>query len=405
MLTSDGLLRVVRANVLTQLRAQRLNDSNLPRVTDIDATFAVKDGPLALDSLEYMSMATSVAAQFNLFDVDFQDNLLRYRSLGQWCEVLSAPPVAPLSAISFATSGSTGEPKRMKHPLNWLEQEVNEWDRRLPPIKRVISLCPVHHIYGFIWGVLLPQKRNVPGLDLAIEDIVPRSFEAGDLIVATPAIWRMLSAMSFRFAPGVIGATSTEPMPDTLARSLVANGLKTLYQIYGSSETAGLAFREHAGDAFTLLDFWQRPETGEHDDQLVRHCIDEQARLFPAPDYLTWLDDRRFDVRGRRDQAVQVGGHNVSLQWVETQLKAHANVADAAVRTFEPTPGDVRLKAFLVLKADEEQARHDFTFWLQQTLPSHARPRALRFGPALPTNAMGKRSDWSMTQELQRVSA
>jgi long-chain acyl-CoA synthetase len=399
MLTTESISRVVRSRVAAELRALRPNDERIPHASAMNAETATKSGPLALDSLEFMTLATAVASQFNLFDHDVQDSLLRYRTVGGWCDMLAKPPVAPHESITFASSGTMGTPTLHRHPLAWLDQEVSAWQTLLPNVSRVVCLCPVHHIYGFIWGLLLPAKLNVPAVDFPLENIVPGCFVPGDLIIATPPVWRMLATMGYRFNDGVIGVTSTAPMPDDIADALVANGLTTLYQIYGSSETAGVAYRKQARAPYRRLPFWQKPEGEAHANSLVRHCIDGQARLYPALDQLQWMGANQFTISGRRDAAVQVGGHNVSLTWVQTQLETNANVRAASVRTFTPESGDLRLKAFIVLKEDDEQARHNFAFWLQENLPAHARPRALRFGAALPVNAMGKPCDWALHDE------
>jgi long-chain acyl-CoA synthetase len=397
-LSDEAISRVVRACIAADLRTLRPGDDRVPHATEIEPTFVLKDGPLALDSLEFMTLGTSVAAQFNLFDHDIQDGLLRYRTLDAWCAILQKPPVAPHTEITFSSSGSTGTPKRLRHPLAWLGQEVDAWSALLGDVKRIVVLCPAHHIYGFIWGVLLPARLHVPVLDLPIESLRGGMFAAGDLIVATPPVWRLLNQSGYQFAPGIRGVSSTAPMPDGIATGLLENGLDRLFQIYGSSETAGLAWRDSPQNPYQLMRFWSKPEASQGQGQLVRHCPDGVQRLYPVMDALQWRDERHFAVLGRLDQSIQIGGHNVSLEWIESQIKAHRNVSDVAVRSFTPQAGEPRLKAFVVLTQDDEQARHDFTFWMQTQLTSHARPRALRFGSAIPVNAMGKRADWELEE-------
>jgi long-chain acyl-CoA synthetase len=394
LLSRDAISRVVRSSIAADLRTLRPREEGLPHATEIGEDFATKEGPLGLDSLEFMTLATSVASQFNLFESDIQDSLLRYRTLAGWYDVLEKAPIAPHVAVSFASSGTTGAPKRMKHPLEWLGQEVEAWTAMLSGIKRVVVLCPAHHIYGFIWGVLLPARLGVPVIDMPLERIVPNAFQPGDLLIATPPVWRYLAQTGYAFSEGIVGVTSTAPMPADIAQTVVDHGLATLYQIYGSSETAGVAWRTAPEGDYTLMEFWSKPDSSLADGQLARRCPDGLLRLYPTMDRLQWSDAQHFTVLGRVDQSIQIGGHNVSLQWVESELKTNPNVRDAAVRPFAPGASESRLKAYIVLKADEEQARHDFTFWLQTTLPAHARPKSLRFGSAVPTNTMGKRADW-----------
>ncbi|TAG32757.1 MAG: hypothetical protein EAZ34_09515 [Polaromonas sp.] len=60
------------------------------------------------------------------------------------------------------------------------------------PISRVIVLAPTHHIYSFIWGVLLPLVLGVSALDADISALPP--LQSGDLMVAAPDQWVWLSA-------------------------------------------------------------------------------------------------------------------------------------------------------------------------------------------------------------------
>jgi long-chain acyl-CoA synthetase len=285
----------------------------------------------------------------------------------------------------------------------------------LPDVKRVVVLCPVHHIYGFIWGALLPEQLQVPVVDLSLDAIAPGFLNSGDLVVATPPVWRLLAQSGYRFSAGITGVTSTAPMPAEVAYALTGNGLATLYQIYGSSETAGLAWRTAPEAAYTVADFWLKPDASETKvteateataaDQLARACPDGEYRLFAVMDQLAWVDARSFHVTGRLDQAVQVAGHNVSLANVEAHIKTNPAVRDCAVRTFTVPGAEQRLKAFIVLTADTIEARHAFAFWLHETLPAHTRPRALSFGDALPVNAMGKRADWDVNASMESASA
>ena len=72
--------------------------------------------------------------------------------------------------------------------------------------------------------------------------------------------------------------------------------------------------------------------------------------------------------------------------------------AQAAVRLMRPEEG-VRLKAFVVPKdgAGTEQEPHlQLWAWIDRELAPPERPKALRFGPALPMTPEGKAADWSL---------
>jgi acyl-coenzyme A synthetase/AMP-(fatty) acid ligase len=110
---------------------------------------------------------------------------------------------------------------------------------------------------------------------------------------------------------------------------------------------------------------------------------------------LEWNPDGRFCVRGRRDEAVQVGGINVFPARVRKVLLEHPGVADAGVRLMTPEEG-ARLKAFVVAApgVDCEALRTELERWVVNRLTVAERPKSLVFGARLPVNEQGKLADW-----------
>jgi long-chain acyl-CoA synthetase len=410
MLNRVHLARVVASLVASELKSLRPGATDatgaISRVS-IDGNFAVKDGPLAIDSLEFMTLATAVAGFFGFFDAGHEDTLLRDRNVAGWLDRITAflelaRPSFPSAtddvvAFTFTTSGSTGTPQRVRHPAAWLNQEVAAWAHLCASRTRVVLACPAHHIYGCIWGVLLPQMTGLPVLDVDVADLTPNLLRPGDLLVTVPPVWSYLGNSGFRFADNVWGVSSTAPLPPAAAQGAASNGLARLLEIYGSTETAGVAWRnalaasETEAEPYELLPHWQRTEI---ENQCARHCVDGKHRLFNWPDLLNWQSSTHFTVLRRHDGAVQIGGHNVSPAWVQSQILTVDNVADCAVRTFV-AGADIRIKVFIVLRDDTEQTRHNLVFALRQQLPSHAQPKLFAFGAALPINEQGKPADWA----------
>jgi acyl-coenzyme A synthetase/AMP-(fatty) acid ligase len=91
-----------------------------------------------------------------------------------------------------------------------------------------------------------------------------------------------------------------------------------------------------------------------------------------------------------------VGGVNVSPARVRACLLEHPLVQDAAVRLMRPEEGH-RLKAFIVPRPElppGDDWQTELRRWIDGRLTPPERPRALRFGPALPQGTMGKDADW-----------
>ena len=364
-----------------------------------------------LDSLARMQLATAAATWCNAYDAGFEDLFLAKRTATDWAVVMRRAREAGAKQLTFATSGSTGTRKHLRHREDILAAEARAWATVLGPVSRVIVLCPTHHIYGFIWGVLLPLALGVPVVDADLASLP--DLQSGDLLVAVPDQWAWLAASQRAWPAGVQGASSTAPLPervhDALTHQLnddVAAPLACLLQVYGSTETAGLAYRTQSTGPYTLAPGRTRNAQGGIDLQLPSGALQAMA----VQDELQWASDTSFDLLRRTDESVQVGGHNVSPAWVVAQLQTHRAVKEAAVRLDSATaPLAPRLKAFVVLHSAHHDTAGDRTTdqaihsaaqraaleqWALDTLPWYANFSSITYGPALPRNAMGKPSDW-----------
>lgn len=309
----DALRRVVTDLLAAELAQMRPGRPSSTVSWSPDTQF-VRD--LGVDSLELMGLGTALAEALHLQRGGIDEQLLGRPSLGDWmasaragldaCLRAGADVDAP--ALTFRTSGSSGSPKRCTHALATLEQEVAALAPLVPGRRRVLSAVPSHHIYGFLFTVLLP--RRLAGVDAvgAVEVIdvrraVPAALAGlarpGDLIVAHPAWWEAAARVVPAFDADVVGVTSTAPCPDALADTLAAAGLRLL-QVYGSSETAGVGWRDRADQPFALLPYWTRADDAAG---LSRTLPDGTARHYPLQDRLDWAGATHFVPAGRIDNA------------------------------------------------------------------------------------------------------
>jgi 4-coumarate--CoA ligase (photoactive yellow protein activation family) len=364
----------------------------LPRTHAAADVDLVRD--LGADSLDLLALATALAEALGLAHGAVDDALLARPRLADWIGAARAGLAADGGALTFRTSGSTGTPKRCTHSLSGLVQEVDALAGVLPGRRRILSAVPCHHIYGFLFTVLLPARAGiveVADLRGAAPAALAATARPGDLVVAHPAWWDAVLRLRPAFGPDVAGVTSTAPCPDALADGLRAAGLR-LVQVYGSSETAGVGWRDAAGDAYTLLPYWSR---GADAGVLERRLPDGASIVRPLPDRMAWEDARRFRPLGRVDEAVQVGGVNVFPAYVADVLRLHPAVLEASVRPMRPDEGH-RLKAFVVPRNAAAGAglAQALDAWVRERLGPAERPAAYTFGARLPRQASGKPADW-----------
>jgi long-chain acyl-CoA synthetase len=392
-----ALLRVVADLVAAELAALRHDPLLLPG--GWNASLSLQHD-LGVDSLELLHVAGSLADALQMQRSGVEDYLLARRTLASWLDIATAALQHWDGELTFRTSGSTGEPKRCAHGLAALEQEAASLAALFPGRRRVLLAVPSHHIYGFLFGVLLPRHLGIdPGQVVSVRARLPSQLAGqvlpGDLVVGHPQFWQAAVAAETVFPDDVMGVSSTAPCPDAVAGRAQAAGL-TLVQVYGASETGGLGWRASHRDPYRLLPHIERAPGGG--DSLLRRGPDGAAQLLDTQDGLTWCGPDAFTLGARRDAAVQVGGINVFPERVRQVLLEHPLVEDAAVRLMRPDEG-VRLKAYIVPRP---QARADagltqaLRAWIDARLAAPERPKALTLGGSIPRGALGKPADWSI---------
>ena len=357
-----------------------------PRLTN---DLAWGKNALDVDSLSRMALATAAATWCNAHDSGHSDLFLARKNVADWAQVMLQARSQTAQNFTFSTSGSTGARKHIRHKEAHLWQEVQGWAELLKVRKRVVVCCPVHHIYGFLWGVMLPQAIGVPVVELAWD--APLDLQPGDLLVAVPAQWSWWGQIRKPWPADIVGVTSTAPLSAEAAAAAKAQGLRQLLAIYGSTETAGLGWRDEldagtSGQGYTL-----GPARARMGDGIGMVMADGALVGLDVQDHLQWLESGQFMVTGRIDGVLQIAGHNVSTEAVRLKLVGHQDVSEAAVRLDLASPAP-RLKAFVVLKEGATPA--NFERWLHDQLDSYSRPARVAYGSALPRNDLGKLTDW-----------
>ncbi|WP_424246132.1 4-coumarate--CoA ligase (photoactive yellow protein activation family) [Elusimicrobium posterum] len=296
--------------------------------------------------------------------------------------------------VNFFTSGSTGYHKNCTHSQGAIREEAEGVRFLFKDIKRVFCTVPMHHSYGFAFGLAMAKLLEVPVFS---KPPLPFKWEEtlqeGDLLIAFPLFLKQLLGADFIFPKGVTVLTATAPCPDEVIVELKKRGMSDFVEIYGASEGGAFAYRKEAYDPFTILPFW-RPVYND-DDMLEKLARKTTSLEVDVPDIVQVFEDGRFKPVGRKDNAVQVAGINVYPRKVEEIIKKFKFVADAAVRLMRPDEGE-RLKAFIVLKpgCDIGRVLPDLRAHMQENLTVHEMPRQLSFGDAIPVTDYGKRKDW-----------
>ncbi|MEM9342516.1 MAG: 4-coumarate--CoA ligase [Pseudomonadota bacterium] len=352
-----------------------------------DQPLAIEEDTLGFDSLSLLDLILVVNRYFALSESGIEDYLFVQRDLDQWADLLVKhfEIIGDAASITFSTSGSTGAAKTIRHPRAVLEGEADVIHDLLAPAPgaRVLSLVPPQHIYGFLWSVLFPNRSGMPviALDTGAPSALSRHATAGDIVLGTPYLWEKAAAFGVELPAGITGICSGGPTTAATWDAIRKTGVSTILEVYGSTETGGIATRSAPSEPFQLM-----PHLKQRVTDIIRAATGE---TLPLQDNLAWCDVRMFNVEGRKDTVVQVAGTNVNIDEVSRTILASHLVKDCAVRL-----GDDRLKAFVVPKDTTAPNVETELREALSTLPAVARPDQITFGPELPRTPTGKPAAW-----------
>ncbi|MGA9773579.1 MAG: amino acid adenylation domain-containing protein [Blastocatellia bacterium] len=114
------------------------------------------------------------------------------------------------------------------------------------------------------------------------------------------------------------------------------------------------------------------------------------ARLYKTGDAARYLPDGNIEYVGRVDNQVKVRGYRIEPGEIEASLTEYIKVAEAVVAAREDVPGDIRLVAYIVKKANLELTPSELRSFLKERLPDYMIPSTFVMMDALPLTHNGK---------------
>jgi len=150
----------------------------------------------------------------------------------------------------------------------------------------------------------------------------------------------------------------------------------------------GIPGELYIGGAQVGRGYWGRPELTA--EKFLPDPFVPGGRLYRTGDLSRWLPDGAIEYLGRNDFQVKVRGLRIELGEIEAALSEHPTVGQAVVVSREETPGDVRLVAYLVPRADASPSVADLRVSLKDRLPEYMVPSAFVILPSFPLNPSGK---------------
>ncbi|WP_411725916.1 AMP-binding protein [Methyloglobulus sp.] len=253
------------------------------------------------------------------------------------------------SPLTLYTSGSTGQPQAIQKELWQFQREVDtleqQWGIELAR-SQVLATVSHQHIYGLLFRVLWPLVSGRcfhSKLYLSPESMLKAAHEQSaqsaqssqsSYWVASPAQlkrldelmpWSEISRLKAIFSSG--GTLDID-----VARQIEQQSGQKLIDIYGSSETGGIAWRKPVSDE-RWLPFPGVTLAPSADQQYLLHSpyLPEGTPCF-LQDQLELCKDGRFSLLGRIDRIVKVEEKRLSLNEMEQALQQSGRVRQAHCR-------------------------------------------------------------------------
>jgi amino acid adenylation domain-containing protein len=335
-----------------------------------------------------------------------------------------APPETP--AYVIYTSGSTGTPKGVEITRGNVANFLLAMQER-PGIEPDDVLLAVTTI-SFDIAVLELFLPLVVGAQVVVADeaevldgrrLAERMNSFGvTLMQATPATWKLLFTAGWRGDSRLRVLCGGEALPRALADQLLAC-VGQVWNMYGPTETTVWSTvdrvdagpitigRPIANTTLHVLDTEGRPvalgRPGElwiggagvaagyvnrqelTEERFRAHPAAGGARLYRTGDLVRWRHDGRLEHLGRLDDQVKVRGFRIELGEVESAMRSHPAVQDAAA-----TVDGERLLGFVVVRPGLAPTTSELRRAVADLLPPHMVPNQVTMLDALPLTPNGK---------------
>lgn len=322
---------------------------------------------LGIDSLRRMELAARLNEFFGLLHTSTNNYLLAGTTLDHWTGCILRARQEADDWLTFRTSGTGGAATPNRHRLSSLLAEARFLADLLPVPDLIVSTVATQHIYGFLFTVLLPAVWDRPLRLLA--DVPAADLTDNTLLIGTPFTWEFIRAtyLATPSAAGQVryrGVSSTAPMPPALYTQLTAAGVH-LTEIYGSSDTGGVAYRTAPDAPFTLFPYVSLAAAQAGAPTTMSRT--DTGEAFVIPDRLERLSARTVRVLGRLDEAVQIAGVNVYPSHSQKVIASCPLVAECDVYA-KAESGVSQLYGAVRLRALTDANREACLRWIRERL-------------------------------------
>jgi acyl-coenzyme A synthetase/AMP-(fatty) acid ligase len=306
----------------------------------------------------------------------------------------------------FFTSGTTGEPTGALKSRDNITKELETLKELFAPygFQRVIVTVPLIHIYGFLAGVMLPK---VLGVDVVLkEEFLPHELielaeDKKTLCVTNPVFLKVLNKLKIeKQYPNITFLSSTGKLDTEIAKSLCDKIGCRIYQLFGSTETGGIAYKLNDEELWRPLKDVEITKIDNHlsvnspyiSDYLIEDSLKKIAKPFVTTDIIEIVDGS-FRLLGRESEIIKISGKRISLLEVERLLEESELIDEVLVTLIYNVEShkDEQLEISIVAQVELIELKREVKQILQESYKNINIRTVVRLVDKIERNLMGKK--------------
>ena len=332
---------------------------------------------IGLSHDEVVFASDRVAKFFDLSSDDLAVVANQY--LGDWVSIVRDSLIKKACRLTFSPAGREPNQQGCVHQTDQIFEDAAAAANLFHGRRRLLSLVAPHSLLGFVLTVITPNLQRIPSLDVRASSPaeLTSALEFGDVIVATPTLWRYILEQGVTAPDNTMGVYFGEPMAPELAADMRQAGFGAQRELYGTTENGLIAWRDSPTEPYVLFDHWRRD-----DENLLRVPPADGARPIAPMDELNWSDNKRFNLAGRRDGAVQIGAVNIFPDKIAKALARHRDIEECVIEIRQHKGGVNRVIANIKLKPAIQPAEaivRDINIFCRSNLRAQERPSIFHF--------------------------
>jgi len=301
--------------------------------------------------------------------------------------------------VRLFTGGSTGAPRMWTKTVRNLFAETVSIiaNYGVTPEDRLVATVSPNHIYGLLYAVLTPLVASAavapetPSFPAEIESAVRDN--GASILISVPAHYRALNGHPFASISLRLAFSSAGMLAAEDAESFSAQTGVGVAEIYGSTETGGIAGRVRADGQsdyrpYAGIDIKIEAERLKvRSDYLSPELLLDEEGYFMVGDRARATVGNQFELLGRVDGIVKVGGKRVDLEAVRESLKRQPGITDALAISLPVGKG---LENLVVAVVEGRPETVDLTSLRLDDLETCARPSRIKVVEKIPVTEAGK---------------